>query len=309
MSDHYATLELAKTASQEDVKKSYIHLAKKWHPDKNPDNMEEATIKFKQINVAFKVLSDEYQKMIYDESVKLEATNSSTLPDLQSCNEKSARKPSVKVKPTLWGAIFRRTSVPTTMNDIHDDDDDNDGVQRKRSTSSRIRPKTSLLGNMLQRKNSEPVINLAYEPSGKTSQNKTKFGLQRRQSLWTQVLRHQPETRQRFSVFAPLRFPGSDRVRESECWYRAHVQWSEEVEAVVGVKMKVEEEQLDGEFVTTEIELATKDPWTAHWKVKDFRDKIWDRYQIIESTQKPERIQNMKEINKAIKQVMNVCYD
>ena len=57
--DYYAILEISKNASTNDIKKAYRDLAKKWHPDKNPDNRENAEIKFKLIAEAYGVLSDE----------------------------------------------------------------------------------------------------------------------------------------------------------------------------------------------------------------------------------------------------------
>ena len=64
MLDYYAILEVPKTANQDDIKKSYQKLARQWHPDKNPENAEAATIKFKEVNIAFKVLSDDYQRFV-----------------------------------------------------------------------------------------------------------------------------------------------------------------------------------------------------------------------------------------------------
>ena len=65
--DYYAILQLNKSASPEDIKKSYRKLAIKWHPDKNPDNKEEAELKFKEIAEAYGILSDEKKKSQYDQ--------------------------------------------------------------------------------------------------------------------------------------------------------------------------------------------------------------------------------------------------
>ncbi|XP_070698875.1 dnaJ (Hsp40) homolog, subfamily C, member 5 gamma b [Pempheris klunzingeri] len=62
----YKVLGLEKGASQEDIKKAYRKLALKHHPDKNPDNPEAAE-KFKVINNANSILSDENKRKIYDE--------------------------------------------------------------------------------------------------------------------------------------------------------------------------------------------------------------------------------------------------
>ncbi|XP_065543110.1 dnaJ homolog subfamily B member 8 [Lathamus discolor] len=70
MADYYEVLGLNKSASQDDVKKSYHKLALKWHPDKNPNNKEEAEKKFKAVAEAYEVLSDPQKRSLYDKSVK-----------------------------------------------------------------------------------------------------------------------------------------------------------------------------------------------------------------------------------------------
>ena len=56
--DYYELLEVAKSASGEEIKKSYRRLAMKYHPDRNPGD-KEAESKFKEINEAYDVLKDE----------------------------------------------------------------------------------------------------------------------------------------------------------------------------------------------------------------------------------------------------------
>ena len=64
--DYYKTLGVPKNASQEDIKKSYRKLARKFHPDVNP-NDKEAHKKFQQINEANEVLSDTEKRKKYDQ--------------------------------------------------------------------------------------------------------------------------------------------------------------------------------------------------------------------------------------------------
>ncbi len=64
--DYYQTLGISKTASQDDIKKAYRKLARKYHPDVNPDD-KEAHKKFQQINEANEVLSDPEKRKKYDQ--------------------------------------------------------------------------------------------------------------------------------------------------------------------------------------------------------------------------------------------------
>ena len=64
--DYYKILGIKKDATDAEVKKAYRKLALKWHPDKNPNNREEAEEKFKKINEAYSVLSDKNKRRQYD---------------------------------------------------------------------------------------------------------------------------------------------------------------------------------------------------------------------------------------------------
>src|SRR6201995_3619726 len=63
--DYYKILELKKNAKEEDIKKAYRKLARKYHPDLN-QNDKEANKKFQQINEANEVLSDPEKRKKYD---------------------------------------------------------------------------------------------------------------------------------------------------------------------------------------------------------------------------------------------------
>ncbi len=64
--DYYKILGVPKGASQEEIKKAYRKLARKLHPDLNPDDRE-AQVKFQQINEANEVLSDPDKRKKYDQ--------------------------------------------------------------------------------------------------------------------------------------------------------------------------------------------------------------------------------------------------
>jgi curved DNA-binding protein len=64
--DYYKTLGVDKAASQKEIKSASRKLAAKYHPDKNPGN-KKAEEKFKEINEAYTVLSDDEKRKFYDQ--------------------------------------------------------------------------------------------------------------------------------------------------------------------------------------------------------------------------------------------------
>ncbi|MBS3781118.1 MAG: molecular chaperone DnaJ [Candidatus Thermoplasmatota archaeon] len=64
--DYYEILGVDQDASKDEIKRAYRKKAKKYHPDKNPDNQEEAREKFKKISEAYEVLADDEKRKRYD---------------------------------------------------------------------------------------------------------------------------------------------------------------------------------------------------------------------------------------------------
>lgn len=65
--DYYEVLGVNKNATEDEIKKAYRKLAKKYHPDANPNNKEEAEAKFKEVNEAYENLSDPQKRRMYDQ--------------------------------------------------------------------------------------------------------------------------------------------------------------------------------------------------------------------------------------------------
>ena len=64
--DYYEVMGVPKNSTEDEIKKAYRKLAKKYHPDLNPGD-KEAEQKFKEVNEAYEVLSDKDKRARYDQ--------------------------------------------------------------------------------------------------------------------------------------------------------------------------------------------------------------------------------------------------
>jgi len=66
--NYYKILGISKTASKDEIRRSYFSLAKKWHPDISKENNSEN--KFKEISEAYEILSDSLKKSNYTKNIE-----------------------------------------------------------------------------------------------------------------------------------------------------------------------------------------------------------------------------------------------
>ena len=75
MKNYYDILEVSEKASLEIIERAYKVLAKKYHPDLNPENPEVAAEKFKEITEAYETISNENLRKEYDAKLQQERSN------------------------------------------------------------------------------------------------------------------------------------------------------------------------------------------------------------------------------------------
>ncbi len=100
--DYYAILEVSPTATQNEIKRSYRRLARKYHPDLNQQARDKH---FKLLNEAYKILGEPAQRATYDQQRKLAAKRRKAAQEalaLRQQQEQEKREP----KLTWIGGIF-----------------------------------------------------------------------------------------------------------------------------------------------------------------------------------------------------------
>ena len=70
--DYYSVLGVNRTSSQDDIKKAFRALARKYHPDSTTEDKKIAEEKFKEISEAYEVLSDQDKRRIYDQTGRVD---------------------------------------------------------------------------------------------------------------------------------------------------------------------------------------------------------------------------------------------
>ena len=79
----YACLDVNAKASDDEIKRAYRRLALQHHPDKNPENQEEAKLKFQQISHAYSILSCSEKRELYDNNGVVGDEDQDEEPDMQ----------------------------------------------------------------------------------------------------------------------------------------------------------------------------------------------------------------------------------
>ena len=91
-------LGVTREASKADIRKAYRKCALRWHPDKNPDNKNEAERKFKQVSDAHAFLTDPLERALFETAAAQEATTAATSAPVSSASS-SAQPKIVTAKP------------------------------------------------------------------------------------------------------------------------------------------------------------------------------------------------------------------
>ena len=124
--NYYEILEVDKKASPEIIKKAYSTLAKKYHPDLQPENLKHSSEeKFKLINEAYDVLSDTEKRKEYDASIEKHYISKKDYDDIYLENQKLKNiiqelQDELSYNNTNTNFYAETNNSPTTNNDYND---------------------------------------------------------------------------------------------------------------------------------------------------------------------------------------------
>lgn len=104
--DYYQILNVSQDASAQDIKKAFRRLALQYHPDRNPENVREAGEKFKEINEAYEVLSDEQKRWQYDRLTSLSSYHRRTMPVEDIFNKEMGAESILEMLRRVTGMSF-----------------------------------------------------------------------------------------------------------------------------------------------------------------------------------------------------------
>lgn len=124
---YYETLEVPRTATDDEIKKAYRRLAMKWHPDRNPGN-KEAEENFKEVKEAYEFLSDAQKRAGYDRLTRREQGFSSS--------SRGSAGPDAATQDTAHANPYRSTRQTYTDNGHHSANA-NRSTHRKGNSSGR----------------------------------------------------------------------------------------------------------------------------------------------------------------------------
>ena len=107
--DYYKTLGVARDASSDEIKDAYRTLAKKFHPDKNPNNQEAASQRFAAIGDAYQVLGSGDKRVEYDALWEIRRTQAAADRELHERFARRARADAFETFDRVFdGAEFRQ---------------------------------------------------------------------------------------------------------------------------------------------------------------------------------------------------------
>lgn len=132
MKDYYKILQVSPDAAPEVIQMAYKALAKKYHPDLNPDNAEQAQEQMKELNEAFEVLSDPEKRARYDaeqksaESASASSTSKTKAdtstqkpPEHESSQQPSSEKENTPPPPKATESTLDSSKVSSSQSSAH----------------------------------------------------------------------------------------------------------------------------------------------------------------------------------------------